>query len=476
MRPSTDRASWTKHIDFTILDLLVLAGSFAIAYRLKFGSPGFILFTNWRSLLALLLLTDLAITLLTNPYSGVLRRSYWEDVSHNIRLALYNFIVASVVFYVLKVGVGFSREMVISTFLIYLAASTLLKALWKRILISRQGNLSADSMTRLLLVTSTEKAAEVEELVNADDVQSYEVAGFCLLDGTGQDTFEGRPVADVAGLYELASNVFADEVLVAADLENVDADVFDRLMENGVRVRFAITESLGIDSEVQSVGRAGVYKTLDLERYTFGTRRLLYLPVKRLLDIVFGLLGAVLTLPVLAFVKIAYLAAGDTHSILYTHKRVGFNGREFDLLKIRSMVWNADEVLVELLKDPENQRQWERGQKIENDPRITPVGRFIRKTSLDEFPQFINVLKGDMSIVGPRPLVPGELESHGGRMLYNRVKPGITGWWACNGRSNIEYRERLELEYYYVSHCSPYLDVLCVLRTVGAVLKKDGAV
>ena len=103
------------------------------------------------------------------------------------------------------------------------------------------------------------------------------------------------------------------------------------------------------------------------------------------------------------------------------------------------------------------------------------MGRFLRKTSVDELPQAVNLLKGDMSLVGPRLLIEGELEDHEGLKLYQRVKPGITGWWACSGRSNIEYRERLELEYYYIKNFLMYLDVLCVFRTVLAVLKKDGA-
>lgn len=97
------------------------------------------------------------------------------------------------------------------------------------------------------------------------------------------------------------------------------------------------------------------------------------------------------------------------------------------------------------------------------------------RASLDELPQFFNVLKGEMSAIGPRPLIPGELEAHGGRPLYNKVKPGLTGWWGCNGRSDIEYQERLELEYYYITHCSLYLDALCILRTALAVFKREGA-
>ena len=139
------------------------------------------------------------------------------------------------------------------------------------------------------------------------------------------------------------------------------------------------------------------------------------------------------------------------------------------------MVSNADEVLKKMLENPKYKAEWDESQKFNNDPRITKVGRILRKTSIDEFPQFINVLKGDMSLVGPRPLVAGELEKFGGLKLYNKVKPGITGWWGCNGRSNIDYRERLELEYYYVRNCSIYLDLLCIVRTILAVIKKDGA-
>ena len=139
------------------------------------------------------------------------------------------------------------------------------------------------------------------------------------------------------------------------------------------------------------------------------------------------------------------------------------------------MVPNAEEELEKLLLNKELKKEWDEYHKLENDPRITKVGKFLRKTSLDEIPQFLNVLKGDMSIIGPRPLVEGELKRHNGLRLYERVKPGITGWWACNGRSNISYDERLELEYYYVKNCSLSLDILTFLRTIYVVLKKTGA-
>ena len=201
----------------------------------------------------------------------------------------------------------------------------------------------------------------------------------------------------------------------------------------------------------------------------------MYLLFKRLFDILFGVCGLVLLLPVCAILKIALLFTGDRGKLLYQQERVGKDGRIIKIYKFRSMVVDAQEQLEELLKDEHYRREWEETQKIEDDPRITKIGHYLRKTSLDELPQLLNVIKGDMSLVGPRPLVPGELQLHGGCPLYWQVKPGITGWWACHGRSDINYKERLEMEYYYVNNCSLKLDIICIYKTVIAVLEQKGA-
>lgn len=170
------------------------------------------------------------------------------------------------------------------------------------------------------------------------------------------------------------------------------------------------------------------------------------------------------------------MVTGDFKSIFYTQKRIGKNGKFIYIYKFRSMVPNADEVLKELLKNPKYKKEWDKNQKLEHDPRITKIGKIIRKTSLDEVPQFINVFKGDMSLIGPRPLVEGELDAHNGNHeIYEKVKPGITGWWACNGRSATTYNERLKLEYYYVENQSIKLDILCIMYTIRAVIFRKGA-
>ena len=216
-------------------------------------------------------------------------------------------------------------------------------------------------------------------------------------------------------------------------------------------------------------------KRLNFLRADLFSSKKCYFLVKRLFDILFGLIGILVLVPVSLLVKLAYLLSGDTATIFFRQARVGLNGKMITIVKFRSMVPGAEEVLRELLKDERYRSEWEANQKFNDDPRLTKVGKALRKLSVDELPQLLNVLAGDMSLVGPRPLVEGELEFHKGRKLYQTVKPGITGWWCCNGRSNINYTQRLELEYYYIKNCSLYLDALCIFRTVLAVLRRDGA-
>lgn len=200
-----------------------------------------------------------------------------------------------------------------------------------------------------------------------------------------------------------------------------------------------------------------------------------YQIIKRAADIAFGVVGCVALVPTTVGVKLAFLATGDTAPIVYRQDRLGKDKKVFKIFKYRSMCPDAEEVLQELLKEEKYRVQWEDDRKIENDPRVTKLGAVLRRTSIDELPQFINVLKGEMSLVGPRPVTDGELERHGGTDLYFKVKPGITGWWGCHGRSINTYEERLELEYYYINNCSVKLDLICIIRTIGAVLRREGA-
>ncbi len=212
------------------------------------------------------------------------------------------------------------------------------------------------------------------------------------------------------------------------------------------------------------------------ETNTFSLRTRIYLPFKRLFDILFGIIGVILTIPFILIIKISYILNKDYSSIFFTHKRIGKNGKEFKMYKFRTMVPNAEELLKEMLKDKKYLNEWKEYHKFENDPRITKVGGIFRKLSLDELPQFINILKGDMSLIGPRPLIQEEVDDYKKKKkILLSIKPGLTGWWACHGRSCTSNKQRQELELYYVKNCSFILDIKTFFLTIVKVLKREGA-
>ena len=195
--------------------------------------------------------------------------------------------------------------------------------------------------------------------------------------------------------------------------------------------------------------------------------------IKRLFDIVFGLLGTIIFIPIYICVKIAYVCTGDFHPVVFRQARIGKNGKTIRMFKFRSMVPNADEILKEILeKDPKMAKEYKENKKLKNDPRITKVGAFIRKASIDETPQFLNVLFGSMSLIGPRPYLHREIEDMG--MYYDdiiTVKPGITGYWQVNGRSDSSFANRLKFDLHYIEHHSLKTDCQIFLKTFKAILK-----
>lgn len=199
---------------------------------------------------------------------------------------------------------------------------------------------------------------------------------------------------------------------------------------------------------------------------------------KRFVDIIGGIFGVIALIPLTIGIYIANLIIGDKGPIFYTQERIGKNGKSFKMYKYRSMVVGADEKLEKYLEENEAAREeFKKYQKMQNDPRVTKIGKFIRKTSIDEFPQFINVLKGDMSLVGPRPYLPREKKEINGYFNYiTSLKPGITGFWQTNGRSNTSFIERLDMDMkYYYRHCLK-LDIKILKKTVENVIKKEGAI
>lgn len=476
--------SWAKHVDFMVVDLIALLLSFFIAFSAKFHSLS--ISSEWGRFIVIACLLNIVIAFAGNPYSGIFRRRYYLEIGRGFVIVLANALSATLLFYVLKIGAEYSREVVIYTYILYFFVGTVLKYAWKKLLTSGKIAFKTTKRVPLFLVSTAGNAEKDIHSIYSTDLPLYEIKGVYIV---GESEESNLP-NDFSYTYKekievipVIKNNFTDfildnnigEVLVAAKMDSFDVDVYQRLIANGVNVDMKIESLMGFQTEEQFVTNVGVNKALSIGTFSFSPSQSFYLMVKRLFDIFCGLIGVVVLIPITVVVKIAYLASGDTAKIFYRQKRVGLNGKIIKIWKFRSMVPNAGEILKEMLKEERYRKEWEENQKFENDPRIIKVGSILRKTSIDELPQLINVLLGDMSLVGPRPLVEGELIFHNGLKLYEKVKPGITGWWGCNGRSNIDYSERLELEYYYVKNCSMYLDILCIIRTVFAVIKKDGA-
>ena len=202
-----------------------------------------------------------------------------------------------------------------------------------------------------------------------------------------------------------------------------------------------------------------------------------YLTVKRIFDLICAFIGFIFLIPLILIVKLAYMFHNDFERVIFTQSRIGKNGKEFKFFKFRTMVKDADLVLVKLLEENKELREeYEINKKLKHDPRITKVGRVLRKSSLDELPQIINIFLGQMSVIGNRPYLPREKEDMG--YYFNEIvktKPGLTGYWQVSGRSNTTFMERLKLEKYYSQHCGLRMDIKIFFKTFLVVLSKKGA-
>jgi exopolysaccharide production protein ExoY len=226
-------------------------------------------------------------------------------------------------------------------------------------------------------------------------------------------------------------------------------------------------------SQIKSNYRDILTHNMNVDEVSVSNR---YLFVKRFIDITGAILGLILTAPIFLLISIMYLVGESKGPLFFKQQRYGEKGKLFYIYKFRSMVVNADEKLKS--NKELYQKYINNNYKLEpnEDPRITRLGRFLRKTSLDELPQLINVLKGEMSLVGPRPIVEEELREYKNKKdIFLSVKPGVTGYWQVSGRSDVGYPERVELELYYIYNQSFYLDMKILFKTILVILLRKGA-
>lgn len=237
---------------------------------------------------------------------------------------------------------------------------------------------------------------------------------------------------------------------------------------------------MNVDNYSQVIGSKKIISGINTNNLVLETtkrktesKKEIYKIMKRGMDIFIASIALVLLLPLFLIITIA-IKLDSKGKVIFKHKRIGKDGKEIYIYKFRTMVENAQDLIKSFT--PEQMKEFKENFKLEKDPRITKVGGFLRKTSLDELPQLINILKGDLALIGPRPVINEELEKYStNKSKLLSVTPGLTGYWAANGRSNTTYEQRMTMELYYVDNISLKLDAEIFAKTVVSVLKREGA-
>ncbi|MGQ9630801.1 MAG: sugar transferase [bacterium] len=337
---------------------------------------------------------------------------------------------------------------------------------WLRSSLRRQGV----GVIKTVIVGTTESAMKVRDRIKMHPNLGYKLIGFVSDEA---DAYE-EVIGGLDSLDEIIEREGIDEVMVAHPLSgngNV-TDAIVRYSKGGVEFK-VIPDILEMIASKVIMDDTGGVPTLMVRQVALSGWNAF---VKRIVDITLASIGLIISAPLWLVIALA-IKLDSPGPVLLKHKRIGKGGKIFSVYKFRTMVSNAQEILNRYLEEnPKAKAEFEATFKLKDDPRKTQVGNFLRKTSLDELPQLINVLRGDMSLVGPRPIVPQELEKYGKwKGIILNVLPGITGFWQVSGRNDVSYEERIKLDLYYVENWSLLLDIEILLRTIPVVLTSRGA-
>ena len=479
-------SGWMKHWDFIFLDLFSLQLSFVIAFCIRHGLSNPYLLDNYRDIGLLLLSGDLIILFFTQSLSGILYRGYWKEMEKCIQNAIWITLITTGYLFTIKVGEDYSRIVCYLTSVLYVVFNYISRLLWKWC-IKKGFSSRADTV---MLVTGEENAIkEVLEKIERKQYGLSRVSGIVLLDGKYEkDKSIGKypVVADLQSMEAYVCKNWVDEMLVVKQSTTWIPElghILDRIAASGVAVHNVLgfgEDDIGLERIVEQVAGYPVLTSV-IKSVTFRQAFL-----KRTLDISGGLVGSLLALlALLIFGPLVYIQSPGP--VLFKQKRVGRNGKLFTIYKIRSMVLDAD---VQKQKLMEQNRVLDGMMfKLDFDPRIIGakqlpdgtikkgLGNLIRDWSIDELPQFWNVLKGDMSLVGTRPPTLDEWNKyelqHRARMAF---RPGITGMWQVSGRSKItDFDEVVRLDMKYITNWTVGLDLRILLKTIVVVLKRKGA-
>ena len=400
------------------------------------------------------------------------RRPFYKEVEQLFHACSYGTLAVIFVLYVLSIAGSTSRFFTGAFGILAFVYLTVLRYALKNFLQSEQL-----LQTPVIIVGAGKTAELLVKSLRNDPGMGYKIVGLLEDNKVQEGILEQYPMlGGFADAERIIAETGVSRVFIAAPgLNDHDLGMLIYRIQPLVENMGVITNLVGVPTGTVEAESIFNEKLLIL-RLKNNLARPLNRSIKTIVDYTLTIIGVILISPILLFIA-GWIYKDSPGPVIFRHIRIGKNGRVFPCFKFRTMCINADKKLQELLaNDAEARAEWEKDFKLKNDPRITKSGAFLRKTSLDELPQLLNVLRGEMSLVGPRPVIEAELPRYGDFLDdYLMVKPGITGMWQVNGRSDTTYDERVQMDSWYVRNWSVWLDFMLLFRTIKAVLAGKGA-
>lgn len=474
---------WLKHLDFILLDLIVLQASFLAAYAFRHGWENPYESSGYTAAIVLMESISFCYMTLTNSFKNVLKRGYYVEFLSVVKQTIVILLFTTFCFFAVKEGNSFSRISIFMTAIVYMVCSYTARILWKPLIKNRTKH---KEKRRLLIVADESLAEETLEGVTDNSLLGYRTVGLVLLDRNAKgESIHGIPVvANADGMVEYAMHGWIDEIFINTMQSRQSlAEQMEAFREMGYTIHTGILHSENSLGKKQEINKFGNYVVITGGINFMSPMEAMW---KRGMDIAGGLVGCLCTLIFLVIIgPMIYIESPGP--IFFKQERVGKNGKRFYMYKFRSMYPDAEERKKELME--QNRNKDGMMFKLDWDPRIIGakilpdgthkkgIGNFIRDWSIDEFPQFYNVLKGDMSLVGTRPPTVDEWEKYEkNHRVRLAMRPGITGLWQVSGRSSItDFEEVVKLDTDYILDWSMGGDLRILLKTVKVVLGKDGA-
>ncbi len=464
------KRSWVKHLDFTILDILCIQIAYCLAYFVRFRSIELpYMIGSYKGLAIIMILLQICVIFFSEPYKDILRRDRVQEFKKTIISCSFVSLSIIVYIYTNQLGEVYSRTVLGLLWIFSVPICYIVRILWKSTV--RKAIQGQKKNTIMILLTNDEAVERCIINFEHDPYRTYVIKGIVIMDKNrkGDVIREVPVVANADDFLDYIRTNVVDEVFINGNNLNDNEQLARELLEMGVTVHFKLLRSSGI-SENKVIETYAGYTVLTTS-INMATPRQMF--IKRVMDIVGSVVGLFFML--IAFVIFApIIKIQSPGPVFFKQPRVGRNGRRFNLYKFRSMYNDAEERKKELM----DQNKIDGNMfKLDNDPRVTPIGRFMRKYSIDELPQFWNVLKGEMSLVGTRPPTEDEFELY---QAHHRarlgIKPGITGMWQVSGRSDItNFEEVVALDTQYISNWNLSMDLRILFKTIMVVIKGQGA-